>query len=79
MSKGRPWIKLAFVEPGVTSVSEPLDLAIMRPLKVSLQRQVASKLGNEILDTLDDGCGFDINGGLVANRPRLPMLRGRDW
>eukprot|EP00971_Amphidinium_carterae_P235669 4676957-Amphidinium_carterae.1 len=72
MSKDMPWIKLAFVEPGVTSVSQPLDRAMMRPLKAALQRQVASQLGIEILDTLDDGGGFDINGGLVANRPRLP-------
>eukprot|EP00971_Amphidinium_carterae_P241004 4784833-Amphidinium_carterae.1 len=63
MSKDMPWIKLAFGERGVTSVSDPLDRAIMRPLKTSLQRQVASQLGNEILATLSDGCGFDINGG----------------
>eukprot|EP00971_Amphidinium_carterae_P040805 801102-Amphidinium_carterae.1 len=40
----------------------------MRPLKAALQRRVASQLGNEILDTLDDGGRFDINAGLVANR-----------
>eukprot|EP00971_Amphidinium_carterae_P221793 4402791-Amphidinium_carterae.1 len=79
MSKDMPRIKLAFVETGDTSVSEPLDRAIMRPLKASLQRQVASQLGNASLNTLDNGCGFGIGGqptsAIHAERPGVVKLR----
>eukprot|EP00971_Amphidinium_carterae_P007340 145543-Amphidinium_carterae.1 len=58
--------------PVTTSISQPLDRQIMRPLKHSLQEQRAQSFVAEIMLTLRNGGEFKLDAGLVGNRLRLP-------
>eukprot|EP00971_Amphidinium_carterae_P114878 2275311-Amphidinium_carterae.1 len=70
LQKEAKHIKLVFVSPGFTSVCQPLDVAVMRPLKNHLQRSCADGFAEKVLAS-GDGESCMVGSTLAANKSKL--------
>ena len=53
LSEQFPHVKTAYVEPGRTASSQPLDVGGMRPFKTSLRRSATLDLSKMVLENID--------------------------
>ena len=66
-----PALQLAYIDPGTTSITQPLDRSYFRAIKSQLRREFAESVASQLLNQMSVAEGMKKKGELKGDLPHL--------